>query len=62
MELNQYFDRFDRDKDGQLDREDITRMMEEIQMTKRGGQSIEVMVDNFMEQIDANRNGKISKE
>lgn len=62
MELNSYFDRFDRDHDGQLDREDIARMMEEIQVSKRGGQSIEEMVDNFMSQIDTNRNGMISKE
>jgi Ca2+-binding EF-hand superfamily protein len=62
MELNSYFDRFDRDRDGQLDREDIARMMEEIQVSKRGGQSIEEMVDNFMSQIDTNRNGMISKE
>jgi hypothetical protein len=36
--------------------------MEEIQVSKRGGQSIEEMVDNFMSQIDTNRNGMISKE
>lgn len=62
MDLNEYFDRFDKDKDGQLDREDVFRMMEEIQMGKRGGQNIEAMVDSFMDQMDANHNGKITKE
>ena len=62
MDLNEYFDRFDKDKDGQLDREDVFRMMEEIQMGKRGGQNIEAMVDSFMDQMDVNHNGKITKE
>jgi Ca2+-binding EF-hand superfamily protein len=62
LDLNSYFDRFDRDHDGLLDRTDIANMMSEIQSSKKAQDSIEEMVEHFLGQVDTDRSGRISKE
>ena len=60
-DLDDIFEKYDKDKNGSLDRDEAKRMFKQMNSKGMSKEDLESYVDMFMIEADKNENGRVTK-